>query len=219
MCDGCLASAEPLSAEFFCTDCKTPFQNRYPLDPEGRCALCRLGARSFRAAYCFGAYEGVLLDLTRLFKYEGMKPLGTVLGDLLYRALPVDEAFDVVTPMPLHWRRRLERGFNQAEVLARHVARRRRLPLARAVRRVRDTGSQTGLTPAQRRRNVAGAFRVRRAEAVRGNRVLLIDDVMTTGATASACAAELKRAGAASVTVLALTRADRRIGSIPRGTS
>lgn len=112
--------------------------------------------------------------------------------------------------MPLHWRRSFERGFNQAELVAKHLARRRRIPVVHAVRRVRATRSQTGLTHSQRRENVSGAFRARRGCRLDGLRVLLVDDVMTTGATASACAGVLKRAGAASVTVLTLARVDRR---------
>ncbi len=116
-----------------------------------------------------------------------------------------------MTPLPLDWRRRWARGFNQSELLAREVARRWGAPLARPVRRTRATAPQAGLTRAERRVNVGGAFAVRRPEAVRGLRVLLIDDVLTTGATASACAGALKRAGARSVTILTLARADRRL--------
>jgi len=172
--------------------------------------LCRLGLRGFDAAYSFGAYEGVLRELIHLFKYGRVRSLARPLGAQLAAAIPQDQRFDVVAPVPLHWRRRLARGFNQAALLAAAVARRYAVPVTRAVRRRRGTPSQAGLSNAQRRANVAGAFQVRRAERVRGRRVLLVDDVMTTGATASACAAALKRAGAAYVAVLTLARADRR---------
>jgi ComF family protein len=172
--------------------------------------LCRTGARGFDAAYCFGFYEGPLRELIHLLKYDGMKPLAGPLGEYLSRALPLDEKFDAVVPMPLHWRRRLERGFNQAALLAKHLSRRRRIPVLNTVRRIRATRTQTGLTNARRRENVRGAFRARRGRPLEGLRVLLVDDVMTTGATASACAAVLKRAGARSVTLLTLARVDRR---------
>jgi len=134
-----------------------------------------------------------------------MKPLGKRLAGLLSRALPdeavegFDVGFDAVVPMPLHWRRRWRRGFNQSEILARLVAKERRILVLNAVKRVRATAVQAGLTNSNRRKNVAGAFRVSRKTQVAGKRILLIDDVMTTGATAAACASALKRAGARSV--------------------
>jgi ComF family protein len=172
--------------------------------------LCRAGARGFDAAYCFGFYEGALRELIHLLKYDGMKPLAGPLSAYLSRALPLDESFDAVVPMPLHWRRRFQRGFNQAAVLAQDVARRRKIPVLHAVRRVRDTRTQTGLTNAKRRENVSGAFRAGHGSPLEGLRILLVDDVMTTGATGSACASALKRAGAKSVTMLTLARVDRR---------
>jgi ComF family protein len=200
-----------MTAEYFCVTCRTPFQNHFPLDESGRCRLCRTGARGFDAAYCFGSYEGILRELIHLFKYGRMKPLARALAANLASALPRDQKFDVVVPMPLHWRRKWQRGFNQAELLARRTARRCGIPVANAVRRIRPTSAQAGLSNAQRRENVAGAFQFRGRRAIQGRRVLLIDDVMTTGATASACALALKRGGAVSVTLLTLARVDRRL--------
>lgn len=142
-------------------------------------------------------------------KYAGMQPIADALGGRLSSALPAGETFDAVIPVPLHWRRQWSRGFNQSELLARQVARRRGIPVLRALRRARATQSQTGLSNTRRRKNVTGAFRVR--GSFNGARVLLVDDVMTTGATGSACAAALKAAGAGSVTLLTLARADRRL--------
>jgi ComF family protein len=193
--------------------CKTPFCNDFPLDAQGCCALCRLGLRGFDEAYCFGAYEGALRELIHLYKYGRMRPLAKPLADMLSAALPRDRAFDVVVPVPLHWRRLWQRGFNQSELLARATARRCGIPMWNAVRRLRATEAQAGLTNALRRRNVAGVFRVKPRVRVEGLRVLLVDDVMTTGATAGACAAALKRAGAKSVALLALARVDRRFGA------
>ncbi|HXI43843.1 MAG TPA: ComF family protein [Bryobacteraceae bacterium] len=175
------------------------------------CRLCRSGARGFDTAYCFGVYEGTLRELIHLFKYGRMKPLAKTLAAHMVSALPLDRRFDVVVPMPLHWRRQWQRGFNQSELLARVTAERRGIPMVKAVRRVRATGAQAGLSNAARRENVAGAFRVRKPRAIEGQRVLLIDDVMTTGATANSCALALKRVGAKSVTLLALARVDRRL--------
>ncbi|MDE3195181.1 MAG: ComF family protein, partial [Acidobacteriota bacterium] len=142
--------------------------------------------------------------------YAGMQPLARPLSVLLNRAIAVDERFDAVTAVPLHWRKHWRRGFNQAELLARQIARRRGVPLIRALRRKRPTEVQASLAVAGRHRNVAGAFEARARADVRGKRILLIDDVMTTGATASACATVLKRAGAKSVSLATLARVDRR---------
>lgn len=201
--------------EFFCRSCRTPFATKHPLDEEGRCPLCRLGMRGFDAAYSFGMYEGRLRKLIHLFKYGRIRPLARPLAAWLASALPLDQRFEAVVPVPLHWRRRWERGFNQAALLARAVARRCGVPSVRALRRRRATAAQAGLSHAGRRANVSGAFLARRDRRLAGRRVLLVDDVMTTGATASACAAALKRAGAAYVAVLTLARADRRDSTQP----
>ena len=174
--------------------------------------MCRLGANGFDAAYAYGEYEGPLRGLIHLFKYSGVTPLGRPLGDLLSRALPRDARFDAIVPMPLHWRRLWQRGFNQSALLAGDLSRRTGIPVARALRRKRATPPQAGLTRAERRINVSAAFELRGSNRLDGRHVLLIDDVLTTGASASAAATALKRAGAARVTVLTVARVDRRKG-------
>jgi ComF family protein len=200
-----------MAAEYYCVSCRTPFVNEFPLDKEGRCALCRNGVRGFDSAYCYGSYDGAFRDLIHLYKYGRVKALDRYLSKYLDAALPRDTAFDLVMPVPLHWRRKWQRGFNQAGLLARRIARTRGIQFANRLARTRFTSSQTNLANSDRRANVAKAFRVR--GEVSGLRILLIDDVMTTGATASACAMVLKRAGAKSVTLLTLARVDRRLTS------
>ncbi|HVX67443.1 MAG TPA: hypothetical protein VHA11_12610, partial [Bryobacteraceae bacterium] len=117
VCPDCLAAPEPLVAEHFCSCCRTPFLNASPLDEEGRCLLCRRGMLSFDAAYSYGAYDGVLRELIHLYKYGRIQPLAAPLGRMMANATPRDQTFDVVVPVPLHWRRRLARGFNQSELL------------------------------------------------------------------------------------------------------
>ena len=124
------------------------------------------------------------------------------------RVLPLEEQFDAIVPVPLHWMRRWQRGFNQSALLAQILSRRRGIPMRNALRRTHSTRTQAGLSNHARRENVARAFRAR---GVDGQRLLLIDDVMTTGSTAAACARALKRAGARRVTLLTLARADRRL--------
>ena len=217
MCPSCLHGIEPLSAEYFCASCRTPFRNPFPLDKEGRCPLCRSGLRGFDAAYSFGAYEGALRELIHLYKYGRVRTLTEPLGGLLGRALPRDRHFDLVTAVPLHWRRRWQRGFNQAELLAREIARKSGVPFAVALRRVKSTRAQAGLSNTARRRNVGAAFALRHGlgGTLAGKRVLLIDDVMTTGSTAAACARALKDAGAARVELLTVARVDRRLAPVP----
>jgi ComF family protein len=150
--------------------------------------------------------------LIHLFKYGKIPTLARPIADLVAAALPRGEQFDFVVPTPLHWWRRWVRGFNQSELLAREIARRTGLPMLRALRRVRATSVQAGLSNSERRRNVAGAFHARRAAAaLKGGNILLIDDVMTTGSTGAACASTLKRVGAARVTLLTAARVDRRL--------
>ncbi len=158
--------------------------------------------------FTYGSYDGSLRSLIHVFKYGGVQPLAKPFGEFLSRALPRERSFDLIVPMPLHWRRRWDRGFNQSALLAREISRRWNVPVANAVRRRRATVPQAGLTNAKRRANVRGVFQAKRR--LDGMRVLLVDDVLTTGATASACAQALKRAGASHVAVLALARTDRR---------
>jgi len=187
-----------------------PFVNRFPLDESGRCALCRMGLRGFDAVYSYGSYEGTLRQLVHLFKYGGVRPLAGTFGRFMAQALPRETSFDVIVPMPLHWFKQWQRGFNQSDVLAREIGKKWNIPVRNLIRRKKATRPQAGLTNAKRRANVSGAFKTARGRSLAGMRVLLVDDVVTTGATASACARVLKRAGAAHVALLALARTDRR---------
>jgi ComF family protein len=173
--------------------------------------------RGFDAAYSFGWYDGVLRELIQLYKYSRIPTLSAPLSDLLIAALPREERFDRIVPVPLHWRRRWERGFNQSELLAKTLSRRTGIPVLHALRRSRSTEAQAGLSNTGRRQNVAGAFRSRSTGKSSGARILLIDDVMTTGSTAAACAGELKRAGAARVVLLTVARVDRRLEGVSAG--
>jgi ComF family protein len=212
VCARCLRDPQPLMAEFFCVTCRTPFLNRFPLDENGLCPLCRLGLTGVDAVYTYGSYEGSLRKLIHAFKYDKIYSLAHPLAGFMARVLPREEPFDAIVPMPLHWRRRWERGFNQSELLAAVIAKKWSVPIVRAVRRVKPTPPQAGLTNSKRRSNMAGAFAVKKKVRLDGQRVLLVDDVLTTGATAAACARALKRAGAAHVALLALARTDRRVG-------
>lgn len=210
VCPKCLHSVLPLEANFSCAGCRTPFLNPSPLDENGMCLLCSSGVNRFDAAYSYGVYDGELRELIHLLKYQRVESLAKPLGRLLLRSLPSETAYDAIVPVPLHWRRRFTRGFNQSQLLARALARSLHIPVLAALRRKRPTPAQSSLTGIARRRNVRGAFQIRSSQNIAGASLLLVDDVFTTGATANACAMELKAAGARRVTVLTVARADRR---------
>ena len=157
VCRICLRIPKLSTSPFFCVSCRTPFQNPFPLDSAGRCGLCRNGLRGFDAGYSYGAYEGVLRDLIHLYKYGRIRTLARPLAELLRAALPRDEHWDVVAAVPLHWLRKWRRGFNQSELLARQVARSTGVPLVSALRRVRATPAQAGLSHTGRRRDTKPA--------------------------------------------------------------
>lgn len=153
-------------------------------------------------------YGGQVAAAIARFKYGRQSHLVGPLSRLLTARLdPLGGKNFVVVPVPLHRRKLVQRGFNQAALLARCVSRHLSLPVAHtALMRQRDTARQVGLSRKARQRNVDGAFGAR-SRAVNGRHVLLVDDVMTTGATAHACSSALLSAGALSVAVVVLARA------------
>jgi ComF family protein len=209
VCETCWTSVRPYEGTE-CAQCGLFLAQTALLHGTTLCGICRRGAFAFEQARSFAWYDGVLRELIQRFKYSGFRPLARPLANYLGQALlrMDSNSFDLVLAVPLHRRRERERGFNQAALLAAGVSRLAGIALGnKDCVRVRDTRPQTGLRGAERRRNVAGAFAVPRPERVRGRRLLLIDDVMTTGATANACAGALKSAGAGGVWVLTLGRA------------
>lgn len=176
-------------------------------DLSAGCARCRNDSFSFASVLRLGVYEGTLRDAILHIKLPGSDALAEALGRLFARTRRdrlLASNPQVVVPVPLHWVRRWKRGQNQAESIARGVAEVLNLPLVRAIRRVRPTPKQTAVTAEERRRNIKDAFCFRTRSGVKGLRVLLIDDVLTTGATASEAAAAIRSAGAAQVYVAVL---------------
>jgi ComF family protein len=185
------------------------------------CPGCRQESFAFDRVLRLGPYEDMLKEVILRLKHNSGEGLAEVLGDLwAVHAEPHLRtcAAHVVIPVPLHWRRRLWRGYNQSQPLAQALARRLGHPCRpRLLRRIRATPEQKGQTAADRRANVRGAFEARPGPELRGKTVLLVDDVLTTGTTASEAARALRRAGAAAVQVAVLARADRSsVGSASR---
>jgi ComF family protein len=181
------------------------------------CTACAVTARDAAAGDGYAiaiapfVYGGAVATAVTRFKYERRAELARPLAHLLMRATRAiaHDAPDVVVPVPLHPSRLAERGFNQSSLIARPIAAQlgaRFSPLALA--RTRDTPRQAELDRAARAHNVDGAFRVRRERDVRDRRVLLVDDVVTTGATLAACTRALHEAGARDVRVAVVARAE-----------
>lgn len=210
-----------------CEWCGLPFASAVALDSSTPlCADCRLEERPFDLARSYGLYAGPLRAMILQLKFGRRDRLGKPLGELLAPAAESLEAGEaVLVPVPLHASRKRERGFNQAELLGGGLARGLRKN-GKKIRveagilvRTRATLPQTGLSLAARLENVRGVFQVPRPEKVRDRAICLVDDVMTTGATVSAAAMALKRAGAVRVVALTLARATPQFPDIDSGAS
>ncbi len=197
--------------EPFCRVCSQPFEGEFP-DGGFTCSNCHERKFAFECNVSARRHAGLVRDLVSRFKYQGeyylRKPMGAWLAetwatDARLRAGPPVSA---LVPVPLHPRRRRERGFNQAEALCRTLGKRARLPVWNALRRVRYTETQTHLARDERLENLRGAFAPARWRPVAGAHLLLVDDVFTTGSTVDECTRVLRRAGAASVRVLTVAR-------------
>jgi ComF family protein len=207
LCWDCLAGLE-IVTEPFCEHCGDPVEGL--IENTYECSICRLGTRHFDRARSAARFRGGLKTAIHGFKYEAATFVGRDLVALLsacVRAHYSRVAFDAVTYVPLHPRKERERRYNQSALLARGLAASIGVPvLPRCLARVRPTPTQTGLSAAERDRNVRGAFRAERKEWIDGRMLLLVDDVMTTGATVGECSRVLKEAGAAGVYVVTVAR-------------
>ena len=212
LCDCCredIAFIEPP----FCHRCGYPAEMDYPYPTEDfECGPCRKAPFAFDQARSLGSYDAILKKLIQYFKYE--KQMGAVreMAPLIAAYFSKQDAAFwqgfCVSPLPLHFKKMQERRFDQSFLIARETARTLGLPLANGLlRRERETESQASKTKAERLRNVRGAFTADRPERVEGRDILLVDDVMTTGATADEAARVLKRNGASRVHVFTLARA------------
>jgi ComF family protein len=221
-CIGC-GGREPETFRYICWDCwsdaagiEPPFCNLCgdpvagSVDHEFICYACSAEKPSFDGARSAARYDGVVGEALRQLKYEKATWLAGDLASLMQRCLSAEypaRTFDRVVPVPLYHVRRRERGFNQSALLAKALSKRisGSADLHR-LRRIRPTATQTHLTASQRLSNVQNAFHTGKGKRLAGQRVLLVDDVMTTGATVNACARALKRGGAQSVHVITVAR-------------
>lgn len=205
LCAACRARLVPLPRES-CAVCAGPLDAFEP-PPGYRCGACRERPPAYERLLALWLYRDPLDTVIQALKFNRLDYLGRHLAVALHERLGGQlDGFDGVVPVPLHWWRWITRGYNQAERIAQPLASRLTVPVVEALRRSRPTRAQTSLGRAARATNLRSAFAVPRPGRVRGLRLLLVDDVATTGATLDAAAAALMRAGADSVTAVAAAR-------------
>jgi ComF family protein len=208
LCVGCVAEFGPVGWDG-CNRCGGDIPDGR--DGSDRCESCRHAALSFDSVIPLGGYHARLREAVLRMKRPQHDALSLAIGRLLVdrrRERLAAVGADMIVPIPMFWGRRLRRGQNCPELLASCLAKSLGAPVQAAIlARRRNTAPQAGLAPQRRFENVQGAFRVRRPDAVKGARVLLVDDVLTTGATCSEAAKMLKQAGAAMVAVAVVARA------------
>ena len=207
-CGACLKTLE-LVSEPYCPICGNPYSTEGPTPH--LCGDCLGGVHLFDRARASGFYRGLLREVIHRFKYGGQtflaRPLARTLATSA-KELTRLHNIDLVVPVPLHPKRLIQRGFNQASLLARHLGSALKISVDYAsLRRSRWTEPQTGLTRRQRALNVKGAFNLIRPEKIQAKNILLVDDVFTTGETVNQCVRALKKdGGAKEVVVLTVAR-------------
>jgi ComF family protein len=205
-----------------CAGCGRPFESDLAaLGAEPLCLACRKGMYAFDRARSYAKYSDNVIKAITLLKYEKLTRLGNWFASRLeekIRSEPEIFAIDLVVPVPLHHARQRERGYNQAEVIARPLARTLGLPLRRILVRKKPRPPKLLLSRRERWESVRGAFATRPGANVDNLRVLLLDDVCTTGATLDSCSRTLKLAGAKSVVGLTVARVPMSgaLGAPPR---
>jgi len=207
LCRFCRSAWTPIRSPL-CPDCGRAFDGAGPEDHP--CGDCLAAPRRFDSARAVGRYDGALRAVIHRFKYHGQVGLAPALARAMTRTAAAawpGERFDAIVPVPLHHRRLRRRGYNQAELLARGLSDGLGIPVVpHALVRIRPTQPQSGLGAADRVRNLAGAFIKGSGAAITDARVMVVDDVYTTGTTADAAARVLRAAGAARIHVLTVAR-------------
>jgi ComF family protein len=207
LCPACAGQAAKIVAPF-CQQCSQPFDGA--IDGAFTCHQCAGRKLHFDCAVAPYRSRGVVRDFVHRFKYERefylRRPLSQWLAEALEDERIAGQAYDAFVPVPLHPARYRERDFNQAEVLAKLIAKRAGKPVWNALKRTRYTTTQTRLDRDQRMENLRNAFRVRHPSTVHSRHLILVDDVFTTGSTVEECARVLRQAGAASVRVVTVAR-------------
>ncbi|HHT9150833.1 MAG TPA: double zinc ribbon domain-containing protein [Candidatus Wujingus californicus] len=226
-CVHCKCSLNNSYEMYICEDCKKKIS--YVIDThcsrcgtilgpytikskEAGCLVCKSKHFYFDKVTCITHYDGVIKTLIYKFKYAGQKFLFNALYDIIntqkkFNGLVSD--IDIIVPVPLHWMKELRRGFNQSEILSYGIQKHFLKPVIKNnLRRIRNTKAQTLLTKGQRKINIKNAFSVKSPELFKGKNVLLVDDVLTTGMTASECSRKLKESGAKFIHLFVIATAE-----------
>ena len=203
VCAACWAEVRPFTPPL-CTHCGDPLPSwRVISIRSAACPRCRRLPTAISQSRAIGGYEGALRSIIHALKYDKRQSLARPLAERLrHECSDTLAGADLAVPVPLHRSRFHARGFNQAEAIACALG----LPVRNLLRRVRRTGPQTDLPAARRHANVRGAFALTRRARVAGLRIILVDDVSTTGATLEACARVLREAGATEVRAVTAAR-------------
>lgn len=204
-CYTCFSKVRMIS-EPACDCCGEPFD--FAVEKGALCGKCMSEPPPYDQAKSVMVYDDASKRLITTFKYSDRTSLAIFLSQLMAtRGQELVSTCDMIIPVPLHWRRLLSRRYNQSYLLARRLSKQaKKRHAANLLRRIRYTAQQTGLSRTERDRNVRGAFKVSKPDQVKDKTILLVDDVLTTGATIEACARALKKSGAAKVYVLTAAR-------------
>ncbi len=206
MCFGCLDKINK-NRPPFCQRCSRPqYQFDSPL-----CKTCQKNVYHFDCIWGACFYDEIMQKLIHLFKYGQRTSLKYLFVDLMLDFMETYhiplKSFDLLIPIPLHSTRLRERGYNQAQLIAELISKKMAIPIGEHLKRIRHTSTQTTLNQKERWTNIQGAFKIKSSIIVKDKSILLIDDLLTTGATCSEAARILKWAGAQRVSVLTLALA------------
>ena len=211
ICEDCNRQI-PYVNEFHCIRCGAAIGPYSTSMAKEGCPVCKGKCLHFDTMTAAAHYDGVMKTLIHQFKYARQKFLFRILNDVVITQKNLKEIvpdIDVIVPVPLYWLKKMYRGFNQSELLSLGIQRYFSKPIsANNLCRIKNTESQTHLSKSQRQANIHNAFFVKYPRSFQGKKVLLVDDVLTTGVTASECSKKLKESGARCVHLLVLANAE-----------
>lgn len=210
LCEDCAKQLLSMVSLPYCPRCGATIGPNIPIRPDG-CSACPATLPRFAKVIRLGPYANPLRSMVRQLKYRRREDMLRRIGELMFQAAAArvgDETPDVILSVPMHWRRRLARGYDHALTLARELARRMNLPVGDELLRIRHTPPQVFLPRTRRIEIVRGAFGLRSSAAIEGAHVLLVDDVTTTGATANEATRALLSGGVSKVTLAVVAKAE-----------
>jgi len=210
LCDGCNVRLLALVSLPYCPRCGATVGPNIPVRQDG-CGMCPNPLPKFTRVIRIGPYAEPIRSAIKQLKYHKQELLLRQLGEMLSEAVAAcctDEKFDLIVPVPMHWRRRMFRGYDHADVIARSIANNLGAPVGPELIRVRPTPPQVNLPRTRRIENVRGAFSLASRSVVSGAKILLVDDVTTTGATANEAARTLLSGGASGVSLAVVAKAE-----------